>query len=120
MGIIHPVLGPLHAGAGCGDRSRGRPELLDIGRVINQAQPGAMTVRWGATFTPPVAEVVLVIAITTPVVACSLKLGFHLPRESEILESIIQAPAFAITPHPLQGLSGPVEPLSAIAVSAVG
>ena len=94
----------------------GRPELLDVGRVINQEKPGAMQVRWSATLTPPAAQVVLRIDVATPV-AFSLKLRFHLPRESGLLESIIEAPALAITPYPLRGVERTVEPRSVIVVT---
>jgi hypothetical protein len=79
-----------------------RPDLLDLGRVIRM---GSRQVSIGATtlapfLRPPEAFIVLTIGLVAPV-NCSLKLIFRLPQQSQLIESIVKAPRFVLTPSPI-------------------
>lgn len=81
----------------------GRPDLQDLGRVLRLEPAGSDSVgplQIGAYFRPPVGFVLISASFTSPA-DCSLKLIFRLPRQSQLVQAVVDAPKFVISPGPI-------------------
>jgi hypothetical protein len=79
-----------------------RPDVLDLGRVVRLEPLGPIhaTMSLATFFRRPEGFVVVTVTFTSPV-SCSLKLIFHLPQHSQLVQAFVGAPQVVISPSPI-------------------